>query len=153
MLFGYKIGDSRVLESRETSDGQMIRRRRETLDGKYRFTTYERVERQAIIVIKKTGRKEPFDRDKLLHAISTSVGKIVGDRLEEIVDRVESRILETALNEITSNFIGETILQVLLRTNEIAYVRFASVFYDFKSVREFNEILTKLDGGKTEVVE
>lgn len=145
MLFGYKIGDSKVLESRETSDGLMIRRRRETLDGKYRFTTYERIEHQAIMVLKKSGRREPFDRDKLFHAVSTSVGKIVGDQLEAIVNQVEEKIISTSLGEVTSNFIGETVLQVLLGVNQVAFVRFASVFYDFKSAKEFREILAKLD--------
>jgi len=151
MLFGYKIGDSKVLESRETSDGMMIRRRRETLDGKYRFTTYERVERQVVMVVKRSGRKEPFEREKLSHAVSTSVGKIVGDKLEEIVDSVEEKVIETALGEVTSNFIGETILQTLLEMNEVAYIRFASVFYNFESVKEFNEILSKLDGDSDKV--
>lgn len=147
MLFGYKIGDSKVLESRETTDGTMVRRRRETLDGRYRFTTYERIEQQVIMVIKKSGRKEPFDRDKLWSAVSKSVGKIVGDRLEEIVNRVETAVQNAETGEVSANFIGETILQVLLDVNEVAYVRFASVFYNFKSIREFSDILNKLDGG------
>jgi transcriptional repressor NrdR len=125
----------------------MVRRRRETLDGRYRFTTYERIEQQVIMVIKKSGRKEPFDRDKLWSAVSKSVGKIVGDRLEEIVNRVETAVQNAETGEVSANFIGETILQVLLDVNEVAYVRFASVFYNFKSIREFSDILNKLDGG------
>jgi transcriptional regulator NrdR len=140
---GYKIGDSKVVESRESSDGDMIRRRRETLDGKYRFTTYERIEKPAIVVIKKSGNREMFDRDKLLNATRKSVGKFFPSDLEieAIVNRVEDNLYSLGETEVQSTEIGEFVLDELAVVNEVAYVRFASVFHKFKSLDEFENIL------------
>ena len=90
----YKIGDTRVIESREVGDGITIRRRRETLDGKHRFTTYERIEKPNLAVIKKDGSRELFDREKLATAIKRSVGKFFSSevQLEEIIDNVENAL-------------------------------------------------------------
>ena len=143
ILKGYKIGDSKVVESRESSDGAMIRRRRETLDGKYRFTTYERVEKPTLIVIKKSGDREVFDRDKLLSATRKSVGKFFTTDLEieNIVNQVEDSLYSLGETEISSTKIGESVLDALAAVNEIAYVRFASVFHEFKTLDEFENIL------------
>ena len=143
MLFGYKIGDSKVLESRETSDGLMIRRRRETLDGKYRFTTYERIEKPTIVVIKKSGEREIFDREKLLNSTKRSVGKFFKSELEveELINRVEDLLYALGETEIKSTQIGEIVLDELASVSEVAYVRFASVFHEFKSLDEFENIL------------
>ena len=143
MVKGYKIGDSKVVESRESSDGDMIRRRRETLDGKYRFTTYERIEKPAIVVIKKSGNREMFDRDKLLNATRKSVGKFFPSDLEieAIVNRVEDNLYSLGETEVQSTEIGEFVLDELAVVNEVAYVRFASVFHKFKSLDEFENIL------------
>ncbi len=138
-----KIGDSRVIESRESSDGLTIRRRRESLDGKERFTTYERIERPNLIVIKKDGTKELFDREKLSVAAKRSVGKFFASEMEidEIVDRVEDTLYASGDGEVTSRQIGDLVLDELAERNEVAYVRFASVYHEFKTLDEFEEIL------------
>lgn len=140
----YNIGDSRVIESREGADGKTIRRRRETPDGK-RFTTYERVERPNLAVVKKDGARELFDREKLANAVSVSVGKFFTSdvEIEEIVDNVEEAVYALGENEITSKQVGEFVLDQLKIRNEVAYVRFASVYYEFKTLDEFRDILKK----------
>ena len=135
-MSGLKIGESKVIESRETQDGTMIRRRRISLDGKHRFTTYERIERPGMMVRKRSGSREAFDREKLMKAVRNSVGKYFDSDLDvqNIVDKVEELIYERGKDEIPSSLIGETILEVLSDTNEMAYVRFASVFKEFKTL-------------------
>lgn len=139
----FKIGDSKVLESRETPDGMMIRRRRVTSDGRYRFTTYERIERPELTVLKRSGKRESFDRDKLLSAVSRSVGKFFDSELEveQVVNQVVERIYSLGLDEVPSKEIGEAILAVLAEMNEVAYVRFASVFREFKTLMDFEQII------------
>ena len=138
-----KIGDSLVLESRESADGITIRRRRETLDGKHRFTTYERIERPNLAVIKKDGSRELFERAKLANSIRRSVGKFFKSEVEveEIIDTVEDRLYELGETEILSHQIGELVLDELAARNEVAYVRFASVFQKFETLDDFVEIL------------
>jgi len=140
----YNIGDSRVIESREGADGKTIRRRRETPDGK-RFTTYERVEKPNLAVIKKDGSRELFDREKLANAVTVSVGKFFTSEveIEQIVDNVEEAVYGMGDNEVTSRQIGEFVLEELRTKNEVAYVRFASVYYEFKTLDEFREILSQ----------
>lgn len=136
------IGDSRVVESREVSDGVTIRRRRETPDGK-RFTTYERIEKPNLAVIKKNGARELFDRDKLATAIKRSVGKFFTSQVEveEMIDQIEDAIYAIGENEVTSKQIGDIVLDELAKRNEVAYVRFASVYQEFKSLDDFVNIL------------
>ncbi|MBR3256102.1 transcriptional repressor NrdR [Candidatus Saccharibacteria bacterium] len=138
----FRIGDSKVLESRETVDGTMIRRRRESVDG-HRFTTYERIEMPPLTVLKRSGNKEIFDRDKLLLAVRRSVGKFFDSELEveEVVNRVSDILYSYGADQITSKQIGEAILDVLAEVNEVAYVRFASVFREFKTLEDFEDIL------------
>lgn len=138
----YDIGDSRVIESREGADGKTIRRRRETPDGK-RFTTYERIEKPNLAVVKKDGSRELFDREKLSNAVTVSVGKFFTSEIEieQIVDNVEEAVYGLGDNEVTSKQIGEFVLEELRTKNEVAYVRFASVYYEFKTLDEFREIL------------
>lgn len=139
----YGIGNSRVIESRETADGLTIRRRRESLDGKHRFTTYERIERPNLVVIKKDGSRDLFDREKLANAVKRSVGKFFTSELEveDIIDTVEAAIYELGESEVTSRQIGDRVLDELARKNEVAYVRFASVYREFKTLDEFEEIM------------
>lgn len=139
----FKIGDSRVIESRESADGVTIRRRRESLDGKHRFTTYERIERPNLAVIKKDMSRELFDRDKLATAIKRSVGKFFSSEIEveKIINNVEEALYELGESEVTSRQIGDLVLDELALKNEVAYVRFASVYHDFKTLDEFEEIL------------
>ena len=143
MAHNYKIGDSRVLESRESADGITIRRRRETMDGKYRFTTYERIEHPNLAVIKQGGSRELFDREKLAGAIRRSVGKFFKSEIEieEIINHVEERLYGLGENEIPSAQNGEFVLDELAAKNEVAYVRFASVFHKFKTLDDFVKIL------------
>ena len=145
MRKGLRIGETKVVESRESQDGTMIRRRRVSLDGKHRFTTYERVERASLMVRKSSGRREAFDRDKLTVGIRRSVGKFLeGDmEVEDVVERVEDIVYGLEQDEVSSKVIGETILEVLAEVNEIAYVRFASVFREFKSLDEFEKIISE----------
>ena len=141
----YRIGDSKVLESREVSDGNAIRRRRETLDGKYRFTTYERIERPNLAVVKKNSERELFDREKLANAIRYSVGKFFASELEveRIINDIENEVYALGEPEVTSYAIGDIVLDVLAAKSEVAYVRFASVYQDFKTLDEFEKILAQ----------
>ena len=134
----FKIGESKVIESRESQDGTMIRRRRVSLDGKHRFTTYERIERPGMMVRKRSGSREAFDREKMAGSIRQSVGKYFESDLDvqSVIDQVEERIYAQSKDEIPSGLIGETILEVLSDTNEMAYVRFVSVFREFKTLDE-----------------
>lgn len=143
MSLGYKIGDSRVIESRESADGVTIRRRRVSLDGKHRFTTYERIERPNLAVVKKDGSRELFDREKLANAIKYSVGKFFTSEIEveEIINNVEDGLYELGESEVASSQIGDKVLDELAARNEVAYVRFASVYHEFKTLDEFEEIL------------
>lgn len=142
MSVAFKIGDSRVIESRESADGVTIRRRRETPDGK-RFTTYERIERPNLAVIKKDGSRELYDRDKLASAIHRSVGKFFSSELEveRIINDTEDAVYDLGESEVTSRQIGDIVLDELAVRNEVAYVRFASVYHEFKTLDEFEEIL------------
>lgn len=138
------IGDSRVIESREVSDGVAIRRRRESPDGK-RFTTYERIEKPNLAVIKKSGNRELFDRSKLLSAVHQSVGKFFksDEEVDSIVSAVEDALYARGESDVESKVIGEFVLNELAGQNEVAYVRFASVYFDFKTLDEFEEILAQ----------
>lgn len=152
MTAKYKIGDSRVLESRESTDGLAIRRRRETADG-HRFTTYERIERRNIAVVKKDGTRELFDRDKLAAAVHRSVGKFFESEMEveSIINDIEDGVYDLGENEIPSRTIGELVLDKLAEVNEVAYVRFASVFHEFRTLDDFVRILKdKRPSGKTD---
>ncbi|MBQ3347900.1 transcriptional repressor NrdR [Candidatus Saccharibacteria bacterium] len=142
MDHNFRIGDSKVLESRETVDGTMIRRRREAADGR-RFTTYERIEMPPLTVTKRSGNKEIYDRDKLLLAVKRSVGKFFNSELEveDVVTRASEKLYSLGTDQITSKQIGEAVLDVLAATNEVAYVRFASVFREFKTLEDFENIL------------
>ena len=144
-----KIGDSRVLESRESADGITIRRRREAPDGK-RFTTYERIEYPNLAVIKKDGVRELFDREKLAISTHKSVGKFFKSELEveEIINNVEAALYDLGENEIASKQIGAIVLDQLASKNEVAYVRFASVFHEFKTLDDFVSILKTRQTGK-----
>lgn len=136
-----------MLESREVGDGKTIRRRREAPDGT-RFTTYERIEKPNLAVIKKNGDRELFDRDKLEAAIKQSVGKFFSSEVEveEIVNNVEESVYGLAESEVFSRQIGDLVLDELEAKNQVAYVRFASVFHDFKTLDDFVKILASRSG-------
>lgn len=138
--------DSRVLESRSTEAGQSVRRRRECLGCKHRFTTYERIEFVPVTVIKRDGRRESFDRSKLLRGIVRACEKtgISPRRLETLVDEIEVEFQQRSGREVTSNEIGELVLRYLRDENEVAYVRFASVYRQFQGIRDFVDTLDHL---------
>ncbi len=135
----------RVLDSRLTSDGDAIRRRRECLSCKRRFTTYEYVE-PPLVVVKKDGRREPFDREKLLRGMRKACEKrpIGIDALEKIVENVESELTATGKSEVTSQAVGELVMEALRNLDGVAYVRFASVYRSFKDSKEFMEELRRV---------
>lgn len=141
--------ESKVIESREAGEGGAIRRRRECLKCNHRYTTYERMERPNLAVVKKGGERELFDRNKLFAAIHRSVGKFLSSDLEveEIVSRVEEALYAGGELEIPSHTIGDQVLEELARRNQVAYVRFASVYREFKSVNEFEQALKQLRAG------
>lgn len=138
--------DSRVLESRSAEAGRSVRRRRECLSCDRRFTTYERIEFVPITVIKRDGQRESFDPSKLLRGIVRACEKtgIPAVRLEALVDDIEAELQQRAIREVTSNEIGESVLKNLQSLSEVAYVRFASVYRQFQSVRDFVDELDYL---------
>ena len=135
--------DDRVIDSRLSKEGDMIRRRRECTHCLRRFTTYERVEETLPLVIKKDGRRENFDRGKILAGLHKACEKrpISVETLEKLVDRIEQKLQEGGEREIHSRVVGEQIMLELQNLDEVAYVRFASVYRSFKDVTEFmNEV-------------
>lgn len=138
--------DTKVVESRDASEGDAIRRRRECLACTHRYTTYERIERPNLAVIKKDGERELFDRKKLYAAIHRSIGKFFNSdvEIEEIVARVEDKLYADGCSEVNSRVIGELILDELARHNKVAYVRFASVYREFTTLEEYEETLKKV---------
>ena len=143
--------DDRVIDSRQSKEGEMIRRRRECTHCQRRFTTYERIEETLPLVIKKDGRREAFDRAKILAGLHKACEKrpIGVEILEKLVDRVEQRLEEGGEREVPSREIGEQIMEELQKLDEVAYVRFASVYRSFKDVNEFmNEVKELLGKGQ-----
>ncbi len=139
--------DSRVLESRSTEAGQSIRRRRECLECKHRFTTYERLEFVPVTVIKQNSHREYFDRSKLLRGMIHACQKtgLPPETLEGIVDNIESQLQTRTLREVTTAEIGELVLLELRPLSEVAYIRFASVYRQFQGIRDFVDTLRQLN--------
>lgn len=131
--------DDKVIDSREARTGDLIRRRRECLRCSRRFTTYERIDEIPYMVIKKDGRRERFDRQKILQGLLKSCEKrpVATPKLEAIVDEVERVVQEASEREINTTEIGELLMHRLKKLDKVAYVRFASVYMDFKDVKEF----------------
>ena len=138
--------ESRVIDSRPTDEGNSIRRRRESLSCGSRFTTYETVESLPIIVVKKDGSRETFDRSKLLGGLVKACEKrqVPLSRLEKLVADIEQYISNSLTREVKSEYIGELAMNELKKIDEVAYVRFASVYRQFKDINTFMEELTKL---------
>jgi len=133
--------DDRVIDSRMSKDGDVIRRRRECLKCERRFTSYEKVDDIFPFVEKKDGRREQYERQKILSGLQKACEKrpISLDTLEEVADRIERSILSTGNKEVKSTFIGEMVMEHLKKLDKVAYVRFASVYREFKDVNEFME--------------
>jgi transcriptional repressor NrdR len=138
--------DSRVLESRSTEGGHSIRRRRECLRCKHRFTTYERIEFIPVTVIKRNEEREYFDRSKLLRGMVHACQKtgLSQDTLERIVDEIESQLQSRTHREVTTSEIGDLVLDQLKPLSEVAYIRFASVYRQFQGINDFVQTLSQL---------
>lgn len=143
--------DNRVLESRSAESGQSVRRRRECLQCERRFTTYERIEFVPIVVLKRNGDRESFDRSKVLRGIMRACEKtgVSPIELENLVDEIEAELQQRAVKEVPSYEIGELILQRLQALNEVAYIRFASVYRQFRGIRDFVDTLNHLQNTAT----
>ena len=141
--------DTSVVDSRPTEDGTAIRRRRIcACGGGQRFTTFERVQFRELTVIKKNGRRSPFDREKLAKSLFTALKKrpIDNDTIEKVVSKISRELEELGQSEIQSNTIGKKVMDALKELDKIAYIRFASVYTNFKEVGEFEEVIEELHG-------
>ncbi len=138
--------ESRVLDSRPTDEGTAVRRRRECVQCLKRFTTYEKIEEVPLMVIKKDGRREAFNRDKILGGLLKACEKrpVPLDVLEKATEQIEREIRNTLDREVDSKIIGEKVMEKLKEIDEVAYVRFASVYRQFKDINRFMEELEKL---------
>lgn len=134
-----KADNNRVIDSRASADGFAIRRRRECLACGRRWTTYERIEESPIRVVKKDGTREPFERRKILAGLMKACEKrpISFDIMDEIVARIEQQVTDQFDREVPSSFIGRLVMREIRKVDQVAYVRFASVYRDFKDVAEF----------------
>ncbi|MBC7332318.1 MAG: transcriptional repressor NrdR [Synergistetes bacterium] len=141
--------ESKVIDSRPVEDGSVIRRRRECLVCGKRFTTYERIESPTILVIKKDGRRELFDREKIIRGLLKACEKrpVSREKIEEIADQIEADLRAEGRKEITSKEIGEKVIEALKELDKVAYVRFASVYREFTDlthfIRELESLLNK----------
>ena len=139
--------DTQVKDSRDTDDNTAIRRRRECSECGSRFTTFERVQLRDLIVVKKNGEKVMFDRDKLARSIYLAVRKrpVSSERVEKVVNSIQRRLEATGEAEVLSTQIGEYVMQALSTLDHIAYIRFASVYRDFKEVSDFEDFVETID--------
>ena len=139
-------GDTKVVDSRSSDDDTSIRRRRECLECGARFTTYERIEQAPVMILKKDGSVEPFDKQKLLRSLLTCTAKrrITLEQLTNLVQNVENEVREKYRKEVSSQVLGDTVLKHLVDLDKVAYIRFASVYKDFQNLNEFNEELSRL---------
>lgn len=145
--------ETKVIESRDVNEGESIRRRRECIKCNYRFTTYERVERPQLIVIKNDGNRELFSRDKLLAGLYRACEKtpVTSFQLERVVADIEQHLYACGEAEVPSAKIGELVMERLSQLNEVAYVRFASVYRRFKDIAGFERELLQIREKKTKI--
>ena len=139
--------ESKVVDSRPSENNDAIRRRRECTKCGFRFTTYERCEELPLVVVKSDGRKEPFDRQKLMRGLVTATVKrdVPLSALSSLIDDIESELRDGGITEVSSVDLGGMVLKRLVSVDKVAYVRFASVYRDFKDVDEFSEELRSLN--------
>ena len=138
--------DTQVKDSRPTEDSAAIRRRRVCLTCNFRFTTFERVQLRELVFIKRNGRRVPFDRDKLMRSLAISLRKrpVEPERVEEMVSKIVRELESMGESEITSETIGEAVMDNLRTLDDVAYVRFASVYKQFEDATQFREIVNML---------
>ncbi len=139
--------DTQVKDSRSAEDGSSIRRRRQCAACGGRFTTFERVQLRELTVLKSEGRKEPFDREKLMRSVQVSLRKrdVDPDRVDQMVSGIVRRLESLGEQEIDSKMIGEMVMEGLAGLDDVAYVRYASVYKDFREARDFEQFLGELE--------
>ena len=142
-----KNKETSVLDSRPSENGSVIRRRRICIDCKGRFTTHERIQFREILVVKKDGDKVNFDRDKIAKSVELALRKrpVDTDTKEKLISRIVNDVEGMGENEISSNVIGESVMKALFSTDKVAYVRFASVYRDFRETKDFEQFLDTID--------
>src|ERR1700726_1513761 len=140
--------DTQVKDSRPTEDSSVIRRRRVCLTCNFRFTTFERVQLRELIVIKRNGRRVPFDRDKLLRSMQIACRKrpVDPERIDQMVSKIVRELESMGESEVSSEAIGETVMAHLRELDDVAYVRFASVYRNFREAKDFEAALAELSG-------
>ena len=140
--------DTQVKDSRPTEDSSVIRRRRVCLACNFRFTTFERVQLRELIVIKRNGRRVPFDRDKLLRSVQIALRKrpVEPERIDQMVSKIVRELESQGESEVSSETIGETVMAYLRELDDVAYVRFASVYRNFRESKDFEAVLGELSG-------
>jgi len=138
--------ETKVLDSRPGANGNSVRRRRECLSCEARFTTYERYEDNQLRLIKKDGKRELFDRNKVMNGIIRACEKrpVSSEQIEDIVERIEDKLKKTGKNEISSTKIGDMVVEELKKIDQVSYVRFASVYKEFRDIDSFLEIVKDL---------
>lgn len=138
--------ENKVVDSRPVQEGRAVRRRRECLGCSERFTTYEYIEVVTLTVVKSDDTREAFDRNKIIHGIKLACNKcpVTDKKIEEMVNEMEAQLQELSRNEVSSKYIGEMVMEKLKEVDEIAYVRFASVYRKFADATEFLEEIKKL---------
>jgi transcriptional repressor NrdR len=141
-----KTSRDRVIDSRTSQDGASVRRRRQCLNCRRRFTTYERAELAPRLVVKKNGERETFNRDKILRGLTKACDKrnIPVSRIEDLIDRVEAKVFDQYEREVPAQAIGELVSEELRALDQVAYVRFASVYRRFEDISGFEKILAAL---------
>ena len=140
--------DTQVKDSRPTEDSAAIRRRRVCLTCGFRFTTFERVQLRELVVIKRNGRRVPFDRDKVMRSVQIAIRKrpVDPDRIERMVSKIVRELESIGESEVTSETIGETVMAHLRDLDDVAYVRFASVYRNFREAKDFETAVAELSG-------
>jgi transcriptional repressor NrdR len=140
--------DTQVKDSRPTEDSSVIRRRRVCLACNFRFTTFERVQLRELVVIKRNGRRVPFDRDKLLRSVQIALRKrpVEPERIDQIVSKMVRELESQGESEVSSETIGEMVMEHLRELDDVAYVRFASVYRNFREAKDFEAVLGELSG-------
>src|SRR5207302_696831 len=140
--------DTQVKDSRPTEDSSVIRRRRVCLSCNFRFTTFERVQLRELTVIKRNGRRVPFDRDKLLRSVQIALRKrpVEPERIEQAVSKIVRELESQGESEVSSETIGEMVMESLRTLDDVAYVRFASVYRNFREAKDFEAVLDELAG-------
>lgn len=144
--------DTQVKDSRPAEDGASVRRRRECSACGGRFTTFERVQLRELVVIKSTGKRAPFDRDKLMRSILVALRKrdFEAERVEQMVSGIVRRLEATGESEVETKLIGEMVMEGLAKLDDVAYVRYASVYKNFREAKDFGEFLGGMEEGERE---